>query len=807
MNAVIYARYSSDNQREESIDGQLRECKEYADQNGITVVRTYIDRALSAKTDSRPQFQQMIHDSATHTFEAVLVWKLDRFSRNRYDSAHYKRILKNNRVHVVSVTEPISNTPEGIMLESLLEGMAEYYSAELAEKVSRGHKENALKAKFNGGPVPLGYRIDSQQHYQIDPDTAPVVQEAFQRYAAGESIRNIIESLNARGIRNSRGNPFTKNSFQTLLKNRRYLGEYRYKDTVIPDAIPAIIDPDCFDAVQRRCEIHRQAPAHNKADIHYLLTTKLFCGKCGTMMAGESGRSHTGTVHCYYKCGTRKRSGKEACSLKPVRKEPLEQFVVQTALEKVLNGQVIDMLADKLLEYQSRENTRLPILQAELKEVKHRIDNLVAAIEQGILTPSTKARMEELEQQREALETSILQEQIEKPPITREQILFWFDQFRHGDPADIAFQEKVIDCFVNSIYLFDDRIVVNFNYQEGGRPVSLEEVLSSFLDGNGAPSGTRTQDPLIKSQLLSVTARTKAVVHRGSKAHKNRPGGCLQLTIACMKCQRFLTDMSCQKSQGGVPVRRRPGYILIARNDLLRLCPLHIPGCLFPAETILEHQLLNNLAGVHPHAFENISSARNACIPSSLHTIVIDTFAVIAHSLKLALKITQYKLSVLFAQFQRVSHLVKAHSSSHKLLDIFKQVCQAPFFTAFVRQFFHNAAHTAHSFVCIFVFCHLIGKNCIVHAFWICTEEIVHNRSNRIFASILSVHINDMCLVLKRCRQFPNRTVNMVERQCTLEIVVFRDEDHIRFRKIFQSFARPCNIGVHHGTVVTRPLR
>ena len=807
MNAVIYARYSSDNQREESIEGQLRECKEYADQNGITVVRTYIDRALSAKTDSRPQFQQMIHDSATHTFEAVLVWKLDRFSRNRYDSAHYKRILKNNRVHVVSVTEPISNTPEGIMLESLLEGMAEYYSAELAEKVSRGHKENALKAKFNGGPVPLGYRIDSEHRYQIDPATAPVVQEAFQRYAAGESIRSIIESLNARGIRNSRGNPFTKNSFQTLLKNRRYLGEYRYKDTVIPNAIPAIIDPDCFDAVQRRCEIHRQAPAHNKADVHYLLTTKLFCGKCGTMMAGESGRSHTGTVHCYYKCGTRKRSGKEVCSLKPVRKEPLEQFVVQTALEKVLNDRVIDLLADKLLEYQSKENTRLPVLQAELKEVKRRIDNLVAAIEQGILTPATKARMEELEQQREALETSILQEQIEKPPITREQILFWFNQFCHGDPADIAFQEKVIDCFVNSIYLFDDRIVVNFNYQEGGRPVSLEEVLGSFLDGNGAPSGTRTQDPLIKSQLLSVTARTKAVVHRGSKAHKNRPGGCLQLTIACMKCQRFLTDMSCQKSQGGVPVRRRPGYILIARNDLLRLCPLHIPGCLFPAETILEHQLLNNLAGVHPHAFENISSARNACIPSSLHTIVIDTFAVIAHSLKLALKITQYKLSVLFAQFQRVSHLVKAHSSSHKLLDIFKQVCQAPFFTAFVRQFFHNAAHTAHSFVCIFVFCHLIGKNCIVHAFWICTEEIVHNRSNRIFASILSVHINDMCLVLKRCRQFPNRTVNMVERQCTLEIVVFRDEDHIRFRKIFQSFARPCNIGVHHGTVVTRPLR
>ena len=161
----------------------------------------------------------------------------------------------------------------------------------------------------------------------------------------------------------------------------------------VPDAIPAIIDSECFDAVQRRCEIHRQVPAHNKADGHDLLTTKLFCGKCGSMMAGESGRSHTGAVRCYYKCDTRKRGGKEACSLKSERKEPLEQFVVQTALEKVLNDRFIDLLADKLLEYQSKENTHLPVLQAELKEVERRIDNLVAVIEQGILTPSTKTRI------------------------------------------------------------------------------------------------------------------------------------------------------------------------------------------------------------------------------------------------------------------------------------------------------------------------------------------------------------------------------------------------------------------------------
>ena len=504
MNAVIYARYSSDNQREESIEGQLRECKEYADKNGINLIGTYIDRAFSAKTDSRPQFQQMIHDSATHTFEAVLVWKLDRFSRNRYDSAHYKRILKNNRVHVVSVTEPISNTPEGIMLESLLEGMAEYYSADLAEKVSRGHKENALKAKFNGGPVPLGYRIDSEQHYQLDPATAPVVQEAFRRYADGESIKAIWTDFNGRGIRTSLGRPFTKGSFQTMLKNRRYLGEYRYKDTVIPDAIPAIIDPELFEQVQRRCERNKKAPAHTKTQVNFMLTTKAFCGKCGAMVSGESGKSHTGTVHYYYKCGNHKRNGRAACDLQAVRKEPLELFVVKAAVQKVLQPKVMDRLCDLLLAYQKQENTRLPLLQKQLQEVKKKIGNLIAAIEQGILTPSTKQRMDELEQQRQQLETSILQEQIEKPPITREQILFWFDHFRHGDPKDPAFQQQVIDCFVNAVYLFDDKIVLVFNYKEGDQLVTFEEVKSSILDDNASPNKTPA---FVKRQAFFLVSR------------------------------------------------------------------------------------------------------------------------------------------------------------------------------------------------------------------------------------------------------------------------------------------------------------
>ena len=198
MNAVIYARYSSDSQREESIEGQLRECREYAERNNMTIVGTYIDRALSAKTADRPEFQRMIKDSAKELFEIVLVWKLDRFSRDRYDSAHYKHILKKNGVKVVSAKEHISEGPEGIILEAMLEGYAEFYSAELSEKIHRGQKENALKGKNNGGGVPLGYLLDKKaQKLAIDPTTAPLVVEVFEKYADGKSVRSIVEDSNS----------------------------------------------------------------------------------------------------------------------------------------------------------------------------------------------------------------------------------------------------------------------------------------------------------------------------------------------------------------------------------------------------------------------------------------------------------------------------------------------------------------------------------------------------------------------------------------------------------------------------------
>ena len=249
MKAVIYARYSSDSQCEESIEGQIRDCTAFAEKNGITILRHYIDRAYSAKTDNRSEFQSMIKDSGKRLFDMVIVWKLDRFARNRYDSARYKATLKKNGVKVVSATEVISEGAEGIILESVLECYAEYYSADLSEKVVRGMTDDALKCKFNGGTLPIGYVIDAEQHFQIDPLTAPFVLETFKRYDSGETISSIMNWLNEQGLINTRGQKMTFNSVGHMLHNRRYIGEFQYRDVIVPDGIPVIVPQDLFDRV------------------------------------------------------------------------------------------------------------------------------------------------------------------------------------------------------------------------------------------------------------------------------------------------------------------------------------------------------------------------------------------------------------------------------------------------------------------------------------------------------------------------------------------------------------------------------
>lgn len=429
MKAVIYARYSSDNQREASIEGQIRECTAFAEKNGITVLRHYIDRAISAKTDNRPEFQNMIKDSNKKLFDMIIVWKLDRFARNRYDSARYKAQLKKNGVKVVSATEVISDGAEGIILESMLEGFAEYYSVDLSEKVVRGMTDNALKCMFNGGTLPMGYVIDAEQHFQIDPVTAPYILDAFKQYDEGATMTQIRDWLNEQGMKNTRGNPLTYNSVQHLL----------------------------------------------------------FCGYCGAYLCGESGTSRTGVVHHYYKCVSVKKKRKE-CHKKPVKKGWIEDLVVSETMKMIMDDDAIEAIVSMLMELQEQDNTNIPLYERQLQETNTKIRNLINAIQQGVLTKSTKESLEELEAAKEELETRLANEQLSKPPkISAEFMTFWLHRFRKLDVTKQSHRKMLIDTFINAIYLYDDKMLITFNYKDGTKKITFSEIQeASKRDASGS---------------------------------------------------------------------------------------------------------------------------------------------------------------------------------------------------------------------------------------------------------------------------------------------------------------------------------
>ena len=488
MTAVIYARYSSDNQREESIEGQIRECTAYAEKNGITVVKHYIDRALSAKTDNRPDFQQMIKDSEKRLFDIVLVWKLDRFARNRYDSAHYEYQLERNHVKLVSATEPISDSPAGIMVKSMLTGMAEYYSAELSEKVVRGMTENVLKGKYNGGTIPIGFKVDEEKFFQIDPLKAPFVVEAFQRYNDGATMKELMNWLNDSGVTTNRNQKFTYNSVQTMLTNKRYIGENHFKDIVMPDSIPVIIEKELFNSVQDKIAKNRRAPARHKAEDDYLLTTKLFCGMCGAMMFGECGTSRNKNVYHYYKCANAKRT--KTCKKKAVRKEWLEDLVVAETMKLIQDDAVIDAIVAEVMELQDQENTTLPLLEKQMREVENGIENMLNAIQAGVLTNSTKSRLEKLEVQQKELEVRIAEEKIARPRLSENQVRFWLTRFRKLDPNVKSHRETLINTFVNAVYLYDEKVLITFNYKDGTKTITFDEIAAKDApEGNGSDLG------------------------------------------------------------------------------------------------------------------------------------------------------------------------------------------------------------------------------------------------------------------------------------------------------------------------------
>ena len=456
--AAIYARYSSANQREESIEGQLRECKAYAARNGYRIVREYTDAALSGKTDKRPGFQRMIADSDLRIFQVVIVWKLDRFARDRYDAAIYRKRLSDNGVRLCSAMEGISDSPEGIIMEGLLDAMAEYYSANLSENIKRGQYDSALKRKVFTSAV-LGYRKGSDGRYEIDPATAPIVQRIFREYTNGSTRPEIIEGLNADGLRTSKGKPFSKNSLSTILANEKYIGMYRYKGIEDPKGIPAIIDLVTFSRAQ---EITRKRKfkksRRNMNEDTYMLVPKVFCGECGRMMTGESAKSHTGKIYQYYSCTGRKGKERNGCKKTRVLKDQLEKALIRAVNEQILTDEMIETFVEqytKNREAFAEENSSLIAYQSEQKEVTRKIRNVNKAIADGIWTASVQETLLSLENRREELEILIAEEERRNVPIPPEMLREYFQRLRTASKSESETQRTLLDIFLRRVYVFD----------------------------------------------------------------------------------------------------------------------------------------------------------------------------------------------------------------------------------------------------------------------------------------------------------------------------------------------------------------
>ena len=454
--AVIYARYSSENQTEQSIEGQLRVCGEYAKSHDILILDTYIDRAMTGTNDNRPDFQRMIKDSERREWNYILVYKLDRFSRDKYATAVHKRTLKNNGVKVVSAMENIPDTPEGIILESLLEGMNQYYSAELAQKIRRGMRETRIKGNYQGGGVPYGYRIEGRK-LVIDEATVEVVRFMYRQVAKGVYVRDIIADLTARGIL-YHGKPFYKNTVYNILKNEKYTGKYHYGDELIENMYPQIISEELFNAVRKIAPTHKKGKRSLKTT--YLLRHKLICGYCGRPISAETGTAKNGEVFRYYKCLGRKQD-KNGCQKSVVRKECLEELVINAIVKELSKPHIISQAVDELLaiqEQQTQVNTMLSMLSREKRQTDIAIENLVRAIEQGVITNTTAKCLKELEAQQEQLERQILIEQSKAAiKLTPKDIREYYGQALRLEP------QMLINYLIKQIVLFDDRVEIYFN--------------------------------------------------------------------------------------------------------------------------------------------------------------------------------------------------------------------------------------------------------------------------------------------------------------------------------------------------------
>lgn len=481
-NCVIYARYSSDQQRVESIEGQIRECTAFAKKEDLNIIKIYTDKAMSARTDHRPGFKKMIQDSAKGSFQYVLVYQLDRFSRNRYDSAMYKAKLKNNGVKVLSAMENISDDATGIVLESVLEGIAEYYSAELSMKVTRGMTENALKGVWPGGTVLQGYKLDENKKLIIDEKYKPMVEFIFQEYIKGCRMETIARQVNAMGYKRKSGKPFTMQSIAGILDNEKYTGTFIWKDIRIEQCYPAIIDYETYYHVQELRKL-RTKKKNSKSEI-YQLTTKLVCGKCGAAYIGMSARSSNGSTHYYYACYNRRKHG--SCDAKNIRCADIENLIIEHTYKMLQDETIINKIARQAVRAQNIpqvEDNTLERLKSDLAAKENEIKNYMKAIASGLHSVAMNAAIESAEHQIEQLKQAIAKEELKKPAfvITEDHIKFFLHKILQGDHSAAASRERMIDTFIRQITIYDDHLEIAYNYKSEPPTLNNLQVIKSSL--------------------------------------------------------------------------------------------------------------------------------------------------------------------------------------------------------------------------------------------------------------------------------------------------------------------------------------
>ena len=475
---VLYGRYSSHNQKDISVEQQFEKGYELAAEYGIRIIDTYADRAVSGRTDKRHDFQRMMTEAAKGKFRYVIAWKSNRMGRNMLEALINEARLQDLGVRVLYVEEDFDDTAAGRFAARSMMNVNQFYSENMAEDIKRGLYDNAANCMVANGHLPYGYKADETLHYAIDEPKAAVIREIFTRVSCGEAFVDIMASLNARGIKTSYGRPWGRSSFQKILSNERYRGIYIYGDVRKEGGIPRIISDELYFKVQEVITTKKNPQGRHRVNGDYLLTGKLFCGHCKSPMTGISGTSRSGNLHYYYVC--QKRRTEKTCEKKNLRRDDIELQVAKAIKRRTLDDDTINWIADSVVEYSQHQESAsgIGLLEDQLKDTQRSIKNLMAAIEQGIITPTTKARLMELEKEQSDIDRKITMAKADIIPVNRDQLVGWLKKLQAGDVHDKKYQAELFDTFLIAVYVYDnpdgqDYMKVVFNYAGSKNTVEI----------------------------------------------------------------------------------------------------------------------------------------------------------------------------------------------------------------------------------------------------------------------------------------------------------------------------------------------